>query len=222
MIEGACIVGAEIYKIEVRSPDGVGPVPQWTPMDMRYQGETPPVPPDPGPTPLPPNWIDLQHVSVLGSSPRILSFPANAKWNRLALPGDALVIDITTNQHWPPVAIDENHPSQSATLWIFEFIGGVWYATGAERLRPEQITGTAKPEDMPLSRLVAEGWLYDPNRWGVMAGYNPQPNEVVGFMVVAGSTRSDDTTPVEERTPIVFFPWPSNAGADPVNVQWVV
>lgn len=53
-------------------------------------------------------------------------------------------------------------------------------------------------------------WLYDPNRWGPMTNYHPQPGELVGYMVAAGSTRSDANVNVAERTGVVLFPFPAH------------
>lgn len=206
----------ETFDLLMQTPAG-----DWVPFEFPT-APTPILPPEPVPGDLPPDWIDIQHVQVNGSDPACLDFPANATWNHCGFLADGLNINITTVSAWPPVVIDETgNPAQNATLWMFLCIGGAWYATGAERLRPEQILGSIKPEG-PLDTLVGEGWLYDASRWGVMAGYNPAPGEIVGAAIVAGSTRTDNQTPVKERTPIVFFPWPTNAGADPVDIQWTI
>lgn len=155
--------------------------------------------------------IDLTTVHVLGSSPRVLQFPITAALVELGVYTGGLHLHVDSVETWPAVAIDDSGPSQAATLWVFVRIAGVWYATGAERLRPAQLQGD-KPEGDP-SDLIGTQWLYDPHRWGPMAGYNPSPGELVGFMVAAGSTRSDDQTPVQARTPVVLFPWPASPGA---------
>jgi hypothetical protein len=41
-----------------------------------------------------------------------------------------------------------------------------------------------------------------------MSGYVPHPGEWVAFMIVAGSTRADNQTPVMERTDAVVIPFP--------------
>jgi hypothetical protein len=114
------------------------------------------------------------------------------------------------------VAIDESGvPSQSATLWVLEQIGGIWYATGAERLRPEQLNGD-KPSGQPPT-VIGHDWLYDPARWGPMAYYNPAPGEIMGVMLVAGSTRSDNQTPLKARTNPLWIHWPSAQGLNPAQ-----
>jgi hypothetical protein len=49
-----------------------------------------------------------------------------------------------------------------------------------------------------------------------MTGYVPPPGQLVGFMVVAGSTRSDDHVIVRERTGVVLVPFP----ADDVSTEF--
>lgn len=163
--------------------------------------------------------IPVSQVKVVGSSAAVLGFPATATFDSFSLVPGTMTIRTSGTAIWPAVAIEPNGaPVQSGTLWVFLHIGGQWYATGAERLRPTQLNG-GKPEGSPTD-LIGAGWLYDVNRWGPMAGYNPAPGEIVGVMVVAGSTRSDNQTPVKERTNILAIKWPNASGANPVTVVW--
>jgi hypothetical protein len=114
-------------------------------------------------------------------------------------------LDHTRRCQWPPVVIAPDGTTQEATLWVFFFINGRWYGTGAERWRPCQ---TDKALHAPSQ--IGPGWLYDPNRWGPMTGYVPRPGEMVGFMVAAGSTRSDANAPVAERSAVVMIPFPAD------------
>lgn len=163
--------------------------------------------------------IPVSQVTVVGSSAAVLGFPATATFDSFGLVPGTMTIRTSGTAAWPAVAIEPNGaPVQSGTLWVFLHIGGQWYATGAERLRPSQVNG-GKPEGSPTD-LIGAGWLYDVNRWGRMAGYNPVPGEIVGVMVAAGSTRSDNNTPVKERTNILAIQWPEANGANPVTVVW--
>jgi hypothetical protein len=133
-----------------------------------------------------------------------------------------LHLEVDHHTTWPAVSIEAGgEPAQAATLWVFLQIGGRWHATGAERLRPGQIAGDDKPEDANVNNFIGVSWLFDANRWGPMAGFVPQLGEHVGMMVVAGSTRSDDTTPVEERTKVIEFAWPGPGGAANIQPVWV-
>lgn len=171
--------------------------------------------------------FDLSQCEVKGSDPSVLAFPRTARFESFGVgvpsaPGRTDgYIDVRTSgtDHWPAVPVPPyTDPSQSGTLWIFERIGGRCYATGAERLRPTQLNGH-KPQGS-AGDLIGTGWLYDVNRWGPMAGRNPQPGERIGLMVAAGSTRSDNNTPVRERTDVIEIVWPGAAGRDPVEIVW--
>ena len=167
--------------------------------------------------------IDLTQVKVLGGNPGVLQFPQSATLTHFGIVPNAMEIHTTGAEAWVPVPLDANGTTQLATLWVFLQINGQWCAAGAERLRPSQVNGikpVADPSAGGLSTLVGNGWLYDPNRWHEMAGYNPKPGEAVGVMVVAGSTRSDDKTPTRARTQVIVVEWPGAAGANPMKVLW--
>lgn len=193
----------------------------WVPFECPAAPAPGPAPgPDPGPDPGPPPATGLPIISsknfvVYGSNPACLDFPATGVFHAFGFMPGFMTIQTTGTEHWPMVDIDGNGPSQSGTLWVLESINGLWHATGAERLRPEQLNGD-KPEGSPAT-AIGEDWLYDPMRWGPMAGVNPRPGEIVGLLVVAGSTRSDDQTPLNARTNPLWVHWPSSAGANPCD-----
>jgi hypothetical protein len=204
----------------------------WESFDMLMQDETGawvpfafpstpgPVPPTPGPVPpstagLP--EINSQNFVVWGSDPACLNFPPTGRLDSWGLVPGTMSIATTNCDHWPAVVIDETgNPAQNATLWVLEQIDGIWYATGAERLRPEQLHGD-KPSGQPPT-VIGQDWLYDPARWGPMAYYNPAPGEIMGVLLVAGSTRSDNQTPLKARTNPLWIHWPSAQGANPAQV----
>lgn len=149
-----------------------------------------------------PGDFDLGAVTILGS-PDVRSYAVTSTITSLEFRPDNFHIDHTKRGQWPPVVIAPDGTTQEATVWVFFKIDGAWYGTGGERLRPNQ---TDKQLGNPSD--IGPGWLYDPNRWGVMTNYVPAPGEVVGFMVVAGSTRSDSNVIVMERTGVVLIPFP--------------
>ncbi len=138
-------------------------------------------------------------------SPDVRSWPVTARITDLRFSPGTFHIDHQKRGLWnPPVDIGGG-TLQEATVWVFFNVNGKWYGTGGERLRPNQTDKQlTKPSD------VGPGWLYDPNRWGPMTNYVPKPGELVGFMVAAGSTRSDDHTNVRERTGVVLIPFPAD------------
>ena len=151
--------------------------------------------------------FDLSAVTIV-SSPDVRGFAVTSRVTSLAFAPGTISIDHSLRGTWPPVVIADDGTTQEATIWVFFHIGGQWYATGGERLRPDQ---TTKMLEVPS--MIGREWLYDPGRWGVMTGYVPSPGELVGFMVVAGSTRSDDHVIDRERTGVVLVRFPEDGVA---------
>lgn len=154
---------------------------------------------------------DVHAFQVVGADRGVLNFPVTARLTTFRVEPGAMTIHTTGAESWPAVDIDGSGPSQAATLWVAERIAGVWYATGAERLRPGQINGPKPEAEGPgaLATLIGSDWLYDSSRWRPMAGYNPAFGEPVCVMVAAGSTRSDNQTPVQARTQWLCLSWPN-------------
>jgi hypothetical protein len=154
-----------------------------------------------------PDDFDLASVTIV-ASPDVRGFAVTSAITSLAFSPGTFHVDHDKRGQWPPVVIADDGTEQEATVWVFFRIGGAWYGTGGERLRPDQ---TDKQLDAPSQ--IGPGWLYDPNRWGIMTGYVPSPGDLVGFLVAAGSTRSDDHVIAEERTGAVLVPFPEDGVA---------
>lgn len=145
--------------------------------------------------------FDLNSVQIIGGSPDIRSWPATAQITSISFGGGNFHIDYTKNCQWPSVDIGGG-TLQEATVWFFQKIGGVWYGTGGERLRPCQTDkGLNNPSD------ISTGWFYSSN-WSPLAGNTPAVGETVGFMVTDGSTRADNNVAVQERSGVVLIPFP--------------
>lgn len=155
-----------------------------------------------------PPTFDLSTVIIQGApigAPDVRSFAVTSDITDFGFRPDTMFIDHTRRGQWPPVVIAPDGTTQEATVWIFFRIGGVWYGTGGERLRPNQTQ-----KQLTKVSDIGPGWLYDPNRWGPMTNYVPAVGDYVGVMVVAGSTRSDANSPVQERTKVSLFQWPAD------------
>lgn len=192
------------WRVRVNDPTTAGP---WSVVAAFATGAAPPVVPDP--IPVPGGGGDagdfaMSKVRIIGGSPDVRSWPVTASITSLAMSGGTFHIDYTKRCGWP--GVDIGGALQEATIWMFEKIGGQWYGTGAERLRPCQADkGLARPSD------IASGWFYSP-QWAPMTGYVPARGETVGFMVTAGSTRADGNAPVRERSGVVLVAWPGDGG----------
>jgi len=143
---------------------------------------------------------------VVGS-PDVRGWPITSRITDLRFGGGQIHLNHTRRGQWPPVVIANDGTTQESTLWVFFRISGKWYGTGAVRWRPYQTDkALSKPSD------IGPGWLYDSSRWGPMANYVPRPGELVGFMIAAGSTRSDANIRVAERSGVTLIPFPSDSG----------
>ena len=147
--------------------------------------------------------FDLSSVQIVGGSPDIRSWPVTTQITSIVFSPGNLHLDYSANCSWPSADIGGG-TLQEATIWIFEKIGGQWYGTGGERLRPCQTDkGLTNPSD------IATGWFYS-SQWAPMTGYVPAAGEVVGFMVTDGSSRADTNAPVHERSGVVLIKFPAN------------
>lgn len=160
------------------------------------------VAPPPGPSGPAPAGFGVGSVTFVGGSPDVSAWPVTSSITSLSFVPGTFHIDHTKRGQWP--GVDIGGALQEATVWVIENINGRWYATGGERLRPGQTD-----KDLSAPSAIATGWFYSAH-WAPMNGYVPRVGELVGFMVVAGSTRSDTNAPVKERTGVVFINWPAD------------
>jgi hypothetical protein len=143
--------------------------------------------------------IDLANVRVEGSNPEVLTWPITSELQEFWIRPGTMRVRYDKQGQWPPV--DMGGALQEATVWVFVRINGEWIGTGAERLRRNQMD---KPQsDRPIE-TIGTSWLYARDRWPTLASYVPHDGELVGFMVAAGSTRSDFNVTVRERTNVVL------------------
>src|SRR5262245_9847521 len=197
---------SSVYYWRVRASDSTAA----GPFSNTYAFATGAAPPIPEPVPPSPGGggdagdFAWSKVRIIGGSPDVRGWPITGSITSLSIGGGTFHIDYTKRCQWP--GIDIGGALQEATIWMFEKIGGQWYGTGAERLRPCQA-------DKALGRPseIATGWFYS-EQWAPMTGYVPARGETVGFMVTAGSTRADTKAPARERTGVVLVPWPGDGG----------
>jgi len=199
------------WRVRVNDPTTAGP---WSTVYAFATGTAPvipdPIPPSPGGGDA--GDFAWSKVRVIGGSPDVRSWPVTSTITSLSMSGGTFHIDHTKRCGWP--GVDIGGALQEATIWMFEKIGGQWYGTGAERLRPCQADkGLARPSE------IATGWFYSA-QWAPMSGYVPARGETVGFMITAGSTRADANAPVRERSGVVLIPWPGDGGGSWPPFLW--
>ena len=195
--EGALLPGRQYVWLSRAHDVGVvvGP---WTPLQTF---RTPAVIPPPGGggsgiT----DFAALGNVQIVGGSPDVRSWAITSRITSLRFGPRNIHLEHTRQGQWP--GVDIGGALQESTMWVFFRIGGLWYATGGERWRVGQTD-----KELSAPSAIGPGWFYGP-QWAPMTNYVPMPGELVGFMVVAGSTRADNRAPVQERSPILMIPFP--------------
>ena len=193
--EGALLPGRQYVWLS-RAHDPSGVVGPWTTL----QTFRTPVPNAPG-TPIGATDFDaLGYVQIVGGSPDVRGWAITSRITSLRFDPGNIHLEHTRLGQWP--GVDIGGALQESTLWVFFRIGGQWYATGGERWRVGQTD-----KELSAPSAIGPGWFYGP-QWAPMTNYVPVPGELVGFMVVAGSTRADNRAPVQERSPILMIPFP--------------
>jgi hypothetical protein len=149
------------------------------------------------------DFDSLGPVQIVGGSPDIRSWAVTSRITSMVFSPGNLHLEHTRFGQWP--AVDTGGGGlQEATLWVFFRISGQWYATGGDRLRPGD-----RDRELTNPSAIGPGWFYSP-MWSPMSGYVPRPGELVGFMVVAGSTRADFNVAVRERSNVLLIPFPAD------------
>ena len=149
------------------------------------------------------DFDSLGPVQIVGGSPDVRSWAVTSRITSMIFSPGNLRLDHTRFGQWPAVNIGGG-ALQESTLWVFFRISGRWYATGGERFGPGE-----RDKELTNPSAIGPGWFYSP-MWSPMNGYVPRPGELVGFMVVAGSTRSDFNVAVRERSNVLLIPFPAD------------
>ncbi|HEY2151718.1 MAG TPA: hypothetical protein VGH34_12985 [Vicinamibacterales bacterium] len=156
--------------------------------------------------------VNLGLATVYNSPQDVASWPATATITRLDLGTGGVHVDFTKKDgvgSWPDVPFGAPGDSLEYTLWIVLNINGRWYTSGCI----EFWRGLDRNGGPPSA--YGQNWYYDPIRWGVMAGYQPQPGEMVGFFVTSGDQRNNGAFKIKERSNVVLVPFPSGSGVFP-------
>jgi hypothetical protein len=110
---------------------------------------------------------------------------------------DAVEVKHTMAGKWPTFK-NEKGKLIEGNPWVIGFFEGKWYAATYEWLEKGQTKKYVTADD------IGEHTKKEPLRYK----WNPQPGEVVGFMI-SGTARDNNRT-AQERSDIVFVKWGSN------------
>lgn len=152
--------------------------------------------------------IDIGSVQIHNSHD-VKGWPVSATITRLEFRSTGVHVEHTKNQG-PGAWANFRPPGWDGdlqyTLWIFLKLGGQWHGSGCIQFWQSCDQNGGPPEE------YAKNWYYAADRWGPMTGHQPQPGELVGFMVSAGDARNSGAQSVQERSNIVVVPFPSSGG----------
>jgi hypothetical protein len=101
------------------------------------------------------------------------------------------------NNAWPDVGFGSDG-SLEYTLGLCEQINNQWYCSAAIQYW--------NGRDPYVTSDIAGNWFYDPQRWGILAGRQPQDGELVAIYVAQGNLRGPGYT-YQERSDFVVMPW---------------
>lgn len=166
--------------------------------------------------------LDVNTVQTV-NSPDFRSWPETTQITRVELRLTGVHVDFSKKDgpgRWPDIRTPGWTGDLQYSLGICMKIAATWYCNA-----PIEIWyttdydkdawggddgGIQKPGQIPSN------WFYDRNRWGAMAGYQPQPGEQVAIFVVAGDARSNyysDPRSVLERSNFVLLRMPAAGSA---------
>jgi hypothetical protein len=91
------------------------------------------------------------------------------------------------------------------TVWLFEYVGGQWYGTGAvEMWYGRGDTGDA-PAGFTIEQQLTQNWVYYS---GVMSTHMLVPGEQIGIMVTTGDERRKNNADFHERSNLFLVTLP--------------
>jgi hypothetical protein len=91
------------------------------------------------------------------------------------------------------------------TIWLFEYVGGQWYGTGAvEMWYGRGDTGDA-PAGFTVEQQLTQNWVYYS---GVMSTHTLVPGEQIGIMVTTGDERRKNNADFQERSNVFLVTLP--------------
>jgi hypothetical protein len=196
--EGVLLPGRQYFWLSRAYDVGVVIGPLTPPQTFRTPA--PNLPPPGGGSSGSTDFAALGNVQIVGGSPDVRNWAITSRITSLRFAPGIVHLEHTKLGQWP--GVDIGGALQESTLWVFFRIGGLWYATGGERWRVAQTD-----KELSAPSAIGPGWFYS-SHWAPMTNYVPMPGELVGFMIVAGSTRADNRAPVQERSSILMIPFP--------------
>lgn len=136
--------------------------------------------------------LDLAAVNWLHTD--VSSWPVTSKVTDVEIGSSTIAIEHTKAGDWPEM--DYSGIKVEGNPWVFVNRNGQWYGATYDWLRPGQTEKQVSASD------IGENIKLEP-----LASWQPQPGELVGFMVSTPARDSSRTS--NERTNVVLTHWPA-------------
>src|SRR5262249_7424013 len=140
----------------------------------------------------------------LNNPPDVASWQESTKITYIDM-SDFVVVDFDKRQspdRWPESGFGTG--GLQYTLGMCFNLGGQWYCSAAIQFWDgRELEAGGRVDEIGIN------WYYDA-RWGVMAGHQPAPGELVAIWVAQGNLRDSGKTSVKERSNFVVVPFGSS------------
>lgn len=160
--------------------------------------------------------IDLHTASIANSPKDVADWPITVAITRVEMSTgmgfqfDAAIPD-SWDYHVPGWGAGVGCPNDGCllyTVWPVFRINGQLATSGIVQMWKYR-DGTGAFETATWHTEFPKNWAYD-SRWGGLAGYQPNPGELIGFFLTAGDARGPGgVTSRRERTNVVAFSLPA-------------
>jgi hypothetical protein len=207
----------KIIRVDLRSPNGGAPFPDWTPCELRLPDGTElaeATRPAPGQ-----DAFDFG-AAVQHDGPKFTTWPATSAITKLEVRSSGVYLEFARKADWPNVTIpgwvnpDGTPGTIYLSLGMAMRIDGTWHvAAPIQVYRGLEASGGPIYDANVIGQQGQRGqvwanWFYD-GRWGPLQR-QPAAGEPVGFFAVAGSIRGGSSAfLIQERTNVVVVPFPA-------------
>jgi hypothetical protein len=157
--------------------------------------------------------IDLSTAIITdGSAGDVASWPQTATLSAVNLIGNGTAISVDFDKkdgasRWadecdlPGFAPD----CLQYTIWVFEYVNGQWYGTGAIEMWYGRGDTGENPAGGSLGAQIQQNWVYYS---GAMSGHVLASGDRIGFMVTTGDERRKSNVDFQERSNVVMLTLP--------------
>ncbi|MFT3839464.1 MAG: hypothetical protein QM723_20945 [Myxococcaceae bacterium] len=91
------------------------------------------------------------------------------------------------------------------SIWVFEYVGGQWYGTGAIEMWYGRADTGAEPAGWTVEQQIQGNWIYYS---GAMGSHVLVPGEQIGIMVTTGDERLKNNADLHERSDVFVVTLP--------------